>query len=283
MSRTPFPNILNSYKVNVEKEIRKLYDLFFISQINTNDIDYKKRYRSMHQLCADFFHSYSRRGTILSLAEFDEELGFNRFFSINYSVGEELDYLIDFCEYVYNLLKNISFDDFVVCENVEFLIEHIQNLCESLNYVIHNTGDGMYFIVPSNEILDHVCEKMGDDVTSLIREFSHKTSKGDLAKKQQILAYLYRRLEPDREKLSELKMDRIVKNVFSCANNCDVRHNNSDQECDNYCANFDELTAKEKESIYDNLFGNIIVLLSAKIESGAINGLNDEMSKINRK
>ena len=38
-----------------------------------------------------------------------------------------------------------------------------------------------------------------------------------------------------------------------------------------------------KESIYDNIFGNIIVLLSAKIEFDAINDLDNEMSGMRRK
>lgn len=283
MARTLFPDILAAYTVDIKNEIRKIYRIFFVEEYDVGTY-YSPYSSSIYKFCEESFLFYRHRGIILSLKEFDKKFGFDKFYNIsNCSDGEELDYLIDFCEYVYNLLSNITFKNEKIGACSKFVTNHIKKLCESLNYVIHNTGDGMYFIVPSNEILDYVCEKMGDDVTSLIRVFSHKTSKGDLAKKQQILAYLYKRIEPDREKLSELKMDRIVKNVFSCANNCDIRHNNSDQEYDNYCANFDELTAKEKESIYDNLFGNIIVLLSAKIELEAINGLNDEMSKINRK
>lgn len=83
-------------------------------------------------------------------------------------------------------MSNITFKNEKIEAYSRFVINHIKKLCESLNHVIHNTGDGMYFIVPSNGVIDYVCEKMGNDVTQLIRVYSHKTTKGNLAIKQQI-------------------------------------------------------------------------------------------------
>lgn len=282
MSYIPFPEILASYRVDIKKEIRKLHELFYESPIETNSLEYEKRLRSMYQLCSDFFFSYKHRGLILSLSEFDEAFGFNRFSYMKYYDGEELDALISFCEYVYNLINNISFPESRINDCVKFLAEHIQILCSSLGYVIHN-DNGMYHIVPSNGVIDYVCEKMGNDVTQLIRVYSHKTTKGNLAIKQQILSTLCKELEPYKKGFSKLNMSDIADNVFCGANNCDIRHNNSDQEGKNYCANFAGLTEEERESIYDNMFENIIVLLSAMIGSEAIDELNGEIAGIKRK
>ena len=162
-------------------------------------------------------------------------------------------------------------------------MKYLQSVTKSLNHIIHDNGDGIYYIVPSNEVFDYICEKMGNDVTQLIRVYSHHTTKGNLAIKQQILSTLCKELEPYRKDFTKINMSKIADNVFCGANNCDIRHNNSDQEGNNYCTVFAGLTEEEKESIYDNMFGNIIVLLSAKIEFDAINDLDNEMSGIRRK
>ncbi len=283
MARTLFPDILAAYTVDIKNEIRKIYRIFFVEEYDVGTY-YSPYSSSIYKFCEESFLFYRHRGIILSLKEFDKKFGFDKFYNIsNCSDGEELDYLIDFCEYVYNLLSNITFKNEKIEAYSRFVINHIKKLCESLNHVIHNTGDGMYFIVPSNGVIDYVCEKMGNDVTQLIRVYSHHTTKGDLAIKQQILSTLCKELEPYRKDFPKINMSRIADNVFCGANNCHIRHNNSDQEGNNYCTVFAGLTEGEKESIYDNMFGNIIVLLSAKIEYDAINDLDNEMSGIRRK
>ena len=284
MARTLFPDILSAYKLDIKNEIKKLHQLLFIDTIKISETLYEYNTSTLYKQCGESFLLYKHRGTILSLKEFDHAFGFNKFYNeFNYPDGGESEYLIDFCEYVYNLLRNISFDNGNVKRYSKFVVTHIEALCKSLNHIIHDNGDGMYYIVPSNEVIDYVCEKMGNDVTQLIRVYSHHTTKGNLAKKQQILSTLCKELEPYRKDFPKINMSKIADNVFCGANNCDIRHNNSDQEGNNYCTVFAGLTEEEKESIYDNMFGNIIVLLSAKIEFDAINDLDNEISRIKRK
>ena len=284
MMRTLFPDILSAYKIDIKNEIKKLHRLLFVDTIKISETLYKYYTSTLYKQCEESFLLYKHRETILSLKEFDQVFGFNRFYNeFNYPEGGELEYLIAFCEYVYNLLRNISFDNARVKEYSIFVISHIEKLCKSLNHIIHDNGDGMYYIVPSNEVLDYVCEKMGNDATQLIRVYSHYATKGNLAIKQQILSTLCKELEPYRKDLSKFDMRKIVDDVFCGANNCDIRHNNSDQEGNSFCTVFSRLKEEEKESIYDNMFGNIIVLLSAKIEFDAINDLDNEMSGIRRK
>lgn len=284
MARTLFPDIISAYKLDIKNEIKKLHQLFFVEKIEISKNIYGSNYSTLYKQCGESFLLYKHRGTILSLKEFDQTFGFNRFNDeFNCPDGGESDYLIDFCEYVYNLLKNISFDNERVKRHSKLVVEHIEALCISLNHIIHDKGDGIFYIVPSNEVLDYICEKTGNDVTQLIRVYSHHTTKGDLAIKQQILSTLCKELEPYRKDFPKINMSRIADNVFCGANNCHIRHNNSDQEGNNYCTVFAGLTEGEKESIYDNMFGNIIVLLSAKIEYDAINDLDNEMSGIRRK
>ena len=284
MTRTLFPDILSAYTVDIKNEIKKLHQVFFVNQFEILINRFTSRNYTLYLSCAESFITYKHRRTILTLEEFDNEFHFDRFNNVNKCPnGEELEYLVDFCEYVYNLLCNISFKYRDEIRYSEFVINHIEELCNYLNYVIHDDGNSIYYLVPSNGILDYVCNNIGNDITQLVRIYSHKHTKGDLAKKQQILSYLFKELEPKRNDLSKLQMNKIVNNVFSGANNCDVRHNNTDKEGKNYCASFAGIPAEEKESIYDNMFGNIIVLLSAKIEMEAINGLDNDISRINKK
>lgn len=283
MAHMLFPDILASIKVDIRDEIKKIHKFFFSDTIQIKEpfgihvINY-----SIYSLCEQSFISYKHRQTILSLSEFDKKLGFDRFHTLSgIQDGEEMDYLMCFCEYCYNLVKNINFDQYeakakkAIC----VFIEHIEELCERLGYIIHDDKEIHYF-VPSNSVLDVLCELGGKNISQMLRFYYHKSFQGNLLMKQQILAALYKELEPYRNSMPKYGINSITNDVFYCANNCDIRHNNTDPVGSNYKNSFAELSNYEIEEIYDKLFGCMIVLLASKIELDSINGLHDMVSRL---
>ena len=89
--RRNFVEVLRSGKVSLKKEYSKLYDLFY----GKNE-QYEK---SLADFVSENFFAYHFRGTCLSLDEFDETYGFH---FVEQPQNFDIDYLVSFCEYVYN-------------------------------------------------------------------------------------------------------------------------------------------------------------------------------------
>lgn len=91
--RRNFAQVLRAGKVDPQKEYSKLYSLFY----NKDSRDGK----SLADLISMNFKGFDFRGTCLTLDEFDEEHGFN---FAEQPQDFDIDYLVSFCEYIYNLL-----------------------------------------------------------------------------------------------------------------------------------------------------------------------------------
>ena len=96
--RRNFVEVLRSGKVSLKKEYSKLYDLFY----GKNE-QYEK---SLADFVSENFFAYHFRGTCLSLDEFDETYGFH---FVEQPQNFDIDYLVSFCEYVYNLILYLKY------------------------------------------------------------------------------------------------------------------------------------------------------------------------------
>ena len=90
--RRVFADVLKGGGVNIEKEYYRLYDAFYDRRIG------------LHNSCAGCFMEMPFRQTCVSLRDFDESFDYH--FEI-IPVEIDLDCLINFCEYSYNLVLYI--------------------------------------------------------------------------------------------------------------------------------------------------------------------------------
>lgn len=99
--RKNFADILKSAKINIKKEYEQLYELLYDKDF---DSDYGEK-TSLYDEFSEYFINVWFRGTSLSLEDFDEQYGFD---FEKYPQSFNIDYLINFCEYFYNLICRVS-------------------------------------------------------------------------------------------------------------------------------------------------------------------------------
>ena len=102
MARRNFAEILKGAKIDLAREYARLFNLFYESK---DDFGH-----TLYTECENEFLSMSFRGTCVTLEDFNEYYGFNFVAQPN---NFDLDYLVEFCEYSYNLLVHVraSYND----------------------------------------------------------------------------------------------------------------------------------------------------------------------------
>ena len=99
MERKNFAQVLKAAKIDYKREYRRLYDMFYESEINQEK-------NVLRDACATNFWNMPIRGTCLSLDDFDD------YYEIKFEKEPEdfdLNYLLNFCEYTYNLVMYTTF------------------------------------------------------------------------------------------------------------------------------------------------------------------------------
>lgn len=89
--RRNFAQVLKAGKINLKKEYSKLYSLFY----GKDDRDGW----SLSDMISMNFECFYFRGTCLDLDEFDKVYGFH---FVEQPQDFDIDYLVSFCEYIYN-------------------------------------------------------------------------------------------------------------------------------------------------------------------------------------
>lgn len=258
--RRIFADILKNKKINFEKEYERLYDLFF------NHIDGRSSVRDIVEVR---FQTLPFKRTCTSLDDFDDEFGF---------VFEEeperfdLDYLINFCEYIYNLVFYIS-DGLT---QIKCIKEQVVKVVESIEYTFIYRDDGLNILVSKSPQAMLVAETVSEHLSYKILEYNHHSLKGDLEGKKSILIKIAQELEPQRDDLKSLD-SQLEKNLFKAFNNFNIRHNNCDEKNKKkFNAAFTALDNERREVLYDWTYNQCLIAF-IKLENKNANTLFEEM------
>ena len=98
MERKPFSRILKDSPLDIKREYKRLFHMFYYKQ---HDLDFYES-SSLIDICAIRFNSVHFCGRCTSLDDFNEV---NNFHFEEYPRDFDVDYLVSFCEYSYNLSK----------------------------------------------------------------------------------------------------------------------------------------------------------------------------------
>ncbi len=242
--RRTFAQALNSAKVNPKKEYSKLFDLFYGKD--------KRDGKSLADLISLNFEGFYFRGTCLDLDEFDEEFGFH---FVEQPQDFDMDYLVSFCEYIYNFV--LHFDDrFFFGElNKHFYLQHINKVIDALNYV-QSSENGIIIFVPHDNVALSVSEleQIPEDVSHKILSYHHHSMKGDIEAKKATLIVLASQLEPQERALSQID-NSFKSDLFYAFNNLNIRHNNVDPSDKRYYKKVvAEMSSEELEHWYDETY-----------------------------
>jgi hypothetical protein len=221
MERRNFAQVLKEAKIDIDLEYDRLFRLF-----NAKDSDGY----SLREICEKNFISFPFRGTCLSLNDFDIVHGFE--FTLPPD-DFDINYLINFCEYIYNLVMfNPEQYHF---SNSKFPNPKLQiiYLIEKIGYMIINNNDGIALFVPKSQPAFVVSEMLPSDISYKVIEYNHHSMKGNLARKQSTLKLLADQLESKRKDLNNLN-NSFSSDLFYLLNNMNIRHNNIDPDSTSY-------------------------------------------------
>ncbi len=258
MERKNFAQILKEAKIDIRREYDRLYSLFYLNksyQINNSVV-------SLREYCAYYFYSLPFCGTCLTLDDFDAFYGFS--FEKN-PKDFDLNYLLLFCEYTYNVAFYINpmgwsqtnaFIMFGAPSPQQFVLQ-IMKVVEAIGYMITKAddSDAMAIIVPKVPEAIAVAEISDTKISYSIIEYNHYTLKGNLDKKQSILRTLTYDIENKRSELRNIS-STLESALFQLTNKF-IRHNNEEDQF------ISSMTSEEIESVYDDIYQ---MWLLAKLE-----------------
>lgn len=218
MKRIPFSEVLENASVDIKREYDRLYAMFYIHKIPTD---------SLWDVCAKNFLRVPFRGTCITLDDFDD---FHKIAFEKSPAQFDVDYLVSFCEYSYNLvLYSQNGYDFVpmmgMISPLQLYMNQVRKVIELIGYT-ENLQDGVTDFVPKNAEVIIAAKSVNDAKVSYdILEFNHHSMKGNLEEKRKALCSFANYFEQKRGELKRFNKD-FENNLFTMFNNFNIRHDN---------------------------------------------------------
>lgn len=240
--RKNFADVLKSANIDIKREYSKLYGLFYGKDKRDN--------HSLADLISMNFESIHFRGTCLDLEDFNQQYGFN---FVKQPQEFNIDYLVSFCEYVYNFVLAFHDNFFFNSGSKMFYIQHINKVIDAIGYM-KSEDDGFVIFVEKNQAAISVSEIVPKEISYKVISYNHYSMRGDIDGKKAILLILANQLEPQEKKLNQI--DATFKSeLFFALNNFNIRHNNVDPSDKRYYKKaVAEMTDEELEHWYDETY-----------------------------
>lgn len=230
MERRNFSQVLQDAGVDLHREYDRLYFMFYGDR-NHNGIVETVKVR---------FSMIPFRGTCLSLGDFNDTYHF-KFDPLPSDF--DLNYLVNFCEYCFNLCYFTKQNE---------MIRQTNKVLELINYKIVQTESGPFMFVENSPSVTAVSEIVPPKVATGLLEYNHHSLKGNIDGKRQILKNLADYIEPKKNELSSID-NPLKKQLFYLFNNFNIRHNNAELGSKHNIL-LDGMADKELEQIYDDTY-----------------------------
>lgn len=278
MSRIPFSQVLKNASIDLRREYDRLYSLFYLQTFQINQTSST----NLRDYCATHFVSFPFRGTCVSLDDFDE------FYGHHYEKTPkdiDQDYLVSFCEYIYNILyysRGIGYNGlgfiqaFDLSEPIQFCLQQVLQVIEAIGYM-PNVQDGITDFAPKNQASISVAEIVDSDLSYKVIEYNHHSMKGDLERKKSILLTLADKLEPQRGKLKQINSS-LESDLFYLLNTVNIRHNNSEPEGTKYKKVVAKMSKDSIEKWYDDIY-QMCLLAFMELDNAERKGRVKELKK----
>ena len=254
MNRIPFAKRLKNAFIDIEKEYKRLYELFYQREHVCAISGY---IFTLKDICEERFLDMSEtfRDTCISLKDFNKQHGF-KFPAKPQKTDTNL--LVSFGEYSYNLLLNCMYSGIDDCFNSEVreaeneYLRHIDILVEKIGYMLCEK-EGVFEIVPKDQAAISVSEIVDDDLSYRVIEYNHQSMRGDIEGKKAILLKLAEKLEPLRKQLEECDQ-KFENDLFYLLNYLNIRHNNIVKGSSKYEPYVAEMDKDTLEKWYDETY-----------------------------
>lgn len=146
MERRNFAQILEAANIDIKREYDRLYSSFYLQKIQ----DMYGNCYSLKEHCAANFISIPFRGTCLSLDDFDD------FYGIHFEKVPsdfDLNYLVLFCEYTYNLVLYLDCNMPMMYTGIippQIYLQQIIKVIEAIGYMTVQK-DSITIMVPKSQ------------------------------------------------------------------------------------------------------------------------------------
>ena len=207
---------------------------------------------SLHDYCACFFYGLPFRGTCITLEDFDDYYGFT-FEAVPSEF--DLNYLLSFCEYSYNLAVYMNPVSWPILTSFsaynpqpQLYVQQVMRVVDSIGYMItkQDDADDMSIVVAKSPAAIAVAEISDAKLSYKVVEYNHYALKGNLTRKISILKILADEIEPRRSELKTIS-GSIENELFQMLQKF-VRHNNKDNPV------IASMSEEEIEAIYDDIY-----------------------------
>ena len=172
--------------------------------------------------CKGNFLRFPYRGTCISLKDFDNTYGFN-YANGGITKDIDVDYLISFCEYSYNLVSTLTNNPTECSE----YINQVRKVIEKAEHIENRMENGCVVFVPKKREAIIAAESVNNNNLSFeILEYNHHSMKGNLERKKNALISFATYFENKRKDLKEFNQN-FERNLFTMFNEFNIRHNNN--------------------------------------------------------
>lgn len=245
--RKNFAEILKSAKIDIKKEYEKLYEMLYDQDL---DSGYGQKTSLYDEYNENFIHMWFR-GTSLSLEDFDDEYGFD---FDKYPTNFDIEYLIRFCEYFYNLsTAYMGVPNLLDRYNVTLITQQIYRVIEKIGYMPAKQ-DGFAIFVEKSIPAIAVSEIVPNELSYKVISYNHHSMKGNLENKKETLLKLANLLEGKRKQLKSINSS-LEDDLFYAFNNLNLRHNNKDISYkEKYKKHIADMSNAELENWYDEIY-----------------------------
>lgn len=158
-------------------------------------------YYSLKEYCATNFMNVPFRGTCLSLDDFYD------FHFEKVPSNFDLNYLVLFCEYTYNLVLCLNCNMSVAYAGInvpqQVYLQQIMKVIELIGYMM-TQKDRITIMVPKSQEAIAVSEIVSPTLSYKVIEYNHHALQGNIEAKKSIILLLAEQLESKREALKNV-------------------------------------------------------------------------------
>lgn len=241
--RRTFAQVINAGKIDIKNEYSKFYELFYGKDSRDS--------RSIADMVDDNFINYHFRGTCLSLDEFNKVYDFN-FQRQPQNFDEE--YLVSFMEYIYNFIIGLNDNLYFYDINKSFYLNQLQCVADKIGYIaIYKEGITSYVQRDCNAISVAESEYIPENISYKVLAYGHRSMKGDIEAKKEVLVKLANILEGKRKKLEGID-NKFSSDLFHLINSCNIRHNNIEESSGKYRKYIADMDVNVLEKTYDEIY-----------------------------
>lgn len=209
------------------------------------------------------FTEWKSRGHFVNLKDYLNALNYD---NLKETATFQIDAFLTLIELFYNFWHLAA----VVIEDLYFYnptgnFYHLKNVMEDILQQYNQTtyydeqNERIYVIEDKPEVTA-TCEIASPNLSLEIIKYNHRTLKGNIELKKQILVNLGAEIEPQRKYLKTVN-DKLEDGIFFLLNNLNIRHNNWQKGDKKYKEYVDKMSDEELEEWYDELYQMMLLAI----------------------